>query len=91
MKRLLVILCLLVFALPSFATGDYYEGCNDNITYTPNNGVHDYYTKLKKQYREKYDKDNSYPVNSYDQEVIVPLLDYMIANPVKLPSKWLSE
>ena len=86
MKRLLVILCLLVFALPSFATGDYYEGCNDNITYTPNNGVQDYYTKLEKRYREKYDKDNSYPANSYNKEVYAPLLHYMIRNSSKFPS-----
>ena len=95
MKRLLLTVLLLMFIIPPvFATGDYYEGCNDNITYTPNNGVQDYYTKLKKQYREKYVKDidathsvNNSPVGAYDREVIVPLLDYMIANPVKLPSK----
>jgi len=86
MKKLLIILCLLCFTLPSFATGPYKKGCNDNITYTGTTASHEYYTELVKNFDKKYPTvkvaPNVYesyePTNAWDSEVIAPLYDFII-------------
>lgn len=94
MKKVIILLCVLTLSLPVFATGTYYEGCNDNITYTSNNGVHEYYEKLKADFYKKYTLkkvgpnhvETTAPVGAYQREVTVPLIDYMVAHPAKFPS-----
>ena len=85
MKKILVILCLLVFALPCFATGTYKKGCNDNITYTGTTASHEYYQKLVKNYEKKYplkkindaEYETTSPPFAWQNEVEHPLIKFM--------------
>lgn len=91
MKKVIILLCVLTLSLPVFATGTYYEGCNDNITYTSNNGVHEYYEKLKADFDKKYPAikkgKNSYidtaPMGAYQREVEGPAMRYLMTQQAK--------
>ena len=85
MKKLLIILCLFTFVLPSFATGPYKKGCNDNITYTGTTASHEYYIELVKNFDKKYPTikvapkvyESYEPTNAWDREVMHPLIKFM--------------
>ena len=88
MKKLLIILCLLCFTLPSFATFGYYEGCNDNIKPYDDRGTQAYAQQLEKEYHEKIKKGevecDGYNYNKY---VLIPVFEYIEKHPIDYNKK----
>ena len=83
MKKVLVILCMLVFALPSFATFGYYEGCNDNVKPYDDNGTQAYAQKLEKEYHARVDKGEfQCSAENYNHYVRTPLYQYIEKHPI---------
>lgn len=85
MKKVILIFCLICLALPSFATGLYYEGCNDNVTYYGNTKAQELYEKLDKEYQEKYIKQvspteyvDTAKIGTYTRDVTIPVYKFMI-------------
>ena len=83
MKKVFIIFCLLVFALPSFSASGYYEGCNDNVKPYDDNGTQAYAQKLEKEYYSKINKGELQCSNAtYVEHVEYPLFKYIEEHPI---------
>ena len=83
MKKVLVIFCLLVFALPCFSASGYYEGCNDNVKPYDDNGTQAYAQKLEKEYWERVHRGEcSVSDATYNHYVRTPLYQYIEKHPI---------
>ena len=88
MKKVFIIFCLLVFALPSYATFGYYEGCNDNIKPYDDNGTQAYAQKLEKEYWERVHRGEcSVSAETYNYYVQIPIFEYIEKHPIDYNKK----
>ena len=84
MKKILVIFCLLIFALPCFSAAGYYEGCNDNVKPYDDNGTQAYAQKLEKEYWERVHRGEcSVSAETYNYYVQIPIFEYIEKHPIK--------
>ena len=82
-EKILVVLCLLVFALPSFSASGYYEGCNDNVKPYDDSEYQTYAQKLVKEYHAKVDRGEVECCGpNYNHYVRTPLFKYIEKHPV---------
>ena len=81
MKKLLIILCLLTFALPTFSASGYDENCG--FKFYDDKGTQAYAQKLEKEYHAKADrgelKCDGYNYNKY---VLIPVFEYIENHPI---------
>ena len=88
MKKVLVIFCLLVFALPCFATFGYYEGCNDNVKPYDDSEYQAYAQKLKEEYYARVSAGQCERNDeTYYEYVSSPLYEYIMVHPVDYGDK----
>jgi len=81
MKKLLIILCLLTFALPTFSASGYDENCG--FKFYDDKGTQAYAQKLEKEYRAKADRGElKYTWSNYIEHVEYPLFKYIEEHPV---------
>ena len=83
MKKLLIILCLLTFALPTYATFGYYEGCNDNKKPYDDSELQEYAQKLEKEYWDRVNRGEC-EINdmTYTHYVRYPVFKYIEEHPI---------
>ena len=83
MKKLLIILCLLTFTLPTYATFGYYEGCNDNKKHYDDSELQEYAQKLEKEYFAKlYNNELQPNGENYNHYVRHPVFQYIEKHPI---------
>ena len=81
MKKILVILCLLVFALPCFSA----DGCQREykVRYYDDNGTQEYAQKLEKEYWDKVHRGECQISGAtYTEYVEYPLFKYIEEHPI---------
>ena len=86
MKKVLVIFCLLVFALPSFSA----DGYNKNFKFKvyDDNGTQEYAQKLEKEYWERVHRGEcSISDATYNHYVRHPLFQYIEKHPIDYNKK----
>lgn len=90
MKTFIISLLIFLCATPAFCAPNWKEGANDNVKYYDVSGLQAYSKQLKDNYYKKYLVEISpteavinAPLNSWNNEVEVPIFQYIIDYPVK--------
>ena len=80
MKKLLIILCLFTFVLPSFSENNYN---NEGFKYYDDKGTQAYAQKLEKEYHAKVDKGEVECCGpNYNHYVRHPIFKYIEEHPI---------
>lgn len=83
MKKLLIVLSLILFSLPSYASFGYVEGHKYNAQVYDDNGTQAYAQKLEKEYWDRVHKGEC-EINgeNYAKYVKFPLYKYIEQHPI---------
>ena len=90
MKTILSILLIFLSTGPAFCAPNWVEGANDNVKYYDVSETQKYIQMLEDNYFKKYtvrisptESISTAPMNAWNEEVIIPSFEYIIAHPAK--------
>ena len=82
MKKVFIIFCLLVFALPCFSADGYNKDFKFKVY--DDNGTQAYAQKLEKEYWERVHRGEcSVSAETYNYYVQIPIFEYIEKHPIK--------